>query len=78
MRLALIPVALGLIVSAALPAHAKKTGPTLQDQQQAACYSDVQKFCGHAMPNEAKVRSCMEPLKEKVSAKCRAMWDVEG
>lgn len=78
MRLALVPLAFSLVISAALPAFAKSSGPTLQDQQQAACYDDVQKFCGTALPDEAKVRACMEPLKEKVSAKCRAMWDVKG
>ena len=58
-------------------AFAKMTSPTLQDRQQAACFGDVQRLCGNAMPDVAKVTECMKPKKELVSAKCRALWDVK-
>lgn len=51
--------------------------PTLQDKQQAACYGDVQRLCGSAMPDAAKVTACMKDKRPQVSAKCSAMWDVK-
>lgn len=78
MRAVLLSATIGLAVAFAPAAFAKNNGPTLQDQQQAACYGDVQKFCGSAMPDVEKVTTCMKPLKEKVSAKCRALWDVKS
>lgn len=58
-------------------AFAKTTAPTLRDRQQAACYGDVQRLCGNAMPDVEKVTECMKPKKQMVSAKCRALWDVK-
>ena len=51
--------------------------PTLRDRQQAACYGDVQRLCGSAMPDIDKVTACMKDKRPKVSAKCSAMWDVK-
>lgn len=73
---------LGLTIAVALTigataASAKNSGPTLRDQQQAACYNDVQKLCGSALPDVEKVTACMKPKKAMVSEKCRAMWDVK-
>ncbi len=50
---------------------------TLRDQQQAACYDDVQKFCKDEVPDVDKVTACMSTKKSMVSAKCAAMWDVK-
>lgn len=58
-------------------AFAKTKEPTLRDRQQAACYGDVQRLCGSAMPDVEKVTECMKPKKEMVSAKCKALWDVK-
>ncbi len=72
-----------LIVTAALlaamtaGAAARNSGPTLRDRQQAACYGDVQRLCGNAVPDIAKVTACMKPKKSLVSAPCRALWDVK-
>ena len=57
--------------------EARNNGPTLRDQQQAACYGDVQRLCGNAMPDVEKVTACMKPKKALVSAACRALWDVK-
>ena len=74
------PTGLCLLAAFVLPAgHAAATTikpPTLQDQQQAACYDDVNKFCKDEMPNVDKVTACMKDKKSVVSAKCAAMWDV--
>ena len=58
-------------------ASAKTKSVSLRDQQQAACYDDVMKFCHDAVPDEAKVTACMQDKKSVVSAKCAAMWDVK-
>lgn len=69
-------VAAALLATTAV-AEAKNSGPTLRDRQQAACYGDVQRLCGEAMPNIDKVTACMKPKKALVSAPCRALWDVK-
>lgn len=70
-------VAAALLIAATAGAGARNNGPTLRDQQQAACYDDVQRLCSAAMPDVAKVTACMKPKKAVVSAKCRALWDVK-
>lgn len=75
-------MALGVALAAALcggtAALAKNSGPTLQDRQQAACYSDVQRLCGNAIPDAAKVEACMADKRPQVSKKCSDMWDVKS
>lgn len=58
-------------------AYAVPKEPTIQDRQQAACYDDVQRLCGSAMPSVDKVTACMSDKRPLVSAKCSAMWDVK-
>ncbi len=72
--------AVGFVVAVAVSntAFAKDNGPSLQDKQQAACYDDVQKLCGSAIPDVNKVTACMKDKRPLVSAKCSAMWDVKG
>ena len=57
--------------------HAATKAQTIQDQQQAACYDDVQRLCGSALPDVDKVTDCMKDKRPQVSAKCSAMWDVK-
>lgn len=75
-------MALGTVLVAALcsgtAASAKNSGPTLQDRQQAACYNDVQRLCGSAMPDATKVEACMSDKRPQVSKKCSDMWDVKS
>ena len=68
----------GLLMLAATTgfAHAGST-VTLQDRQQAACYGDVQKFCGEFMPDETKTTACMLKFKDKVSAGCAKYYPAE-
>lgn len=76
-------VLIRLIASAALLAaftmasFAKTKPVSLRDQQQAACYDDVNTFCKDEMPDVDKVTACMSTKKSVVSAKCAAMWDVK-
>lgn len=76
-------VSIRLMISAALLAtfttagYAKTKPVSLRDQQEAACYDDVNKFCKDAMPDVDKVTACMSTKRSVVSAKCAAMWDVD-
>ena len=73
-----ILVATAALVASLASAQAMNSPePTLQDKQQAACYGDVQRLCGAAMPDAAKVTDCMKDKRPQVSAKCSAMWDVK-
>ena len=76
MRLGIIALSL-FAVTLSSSAYAKVKAVSLRDQQQAACYDDVVKLCGDAMPSEEKVTACMEGKKSMVSPKCAAMWDVK-
>ena len=69
---------LGAVLTLASPslALAKTKGPTLQDRQQHACYNDVQRLCGDAIPDVAKVTACMKDKRPLVSKKCSEMWDI--
>lgn len=69
--------AVAVLAAGMAVAEGRNSGPTLRDQQQAACYGDVQRLCGAAMPDVEKVTACMKPKKALVSAPCRALWDVK-
>ena len=63
-----------IILATAGTASAATSEPTLQDQQQAACYGDVQKLCGDAMPDVEKVTACMKTKRSQVSARCASFY----
>ena len=55
------------------------TGPALcqsglRSQQQTACEDDAYRLCPDEIPDEARVTSCMERQKAKLSPGCRAMF----
>ncbi len=70
-------VLIAACISCSNAVWARQKPVSLQDQQQAACVGDVQKFCKDAMPDVDKVTACMKTKKSVVSAKCAAMWDVK-
>jgi hypothetical protein len=45
-----------------------------QSQRQMACQDDALRLCPDAIPDEARVASCMERQKAKLSPGCRAMF----
>jgi hypothetical protein len=53
---------------------AEATGPSLQDQQQAACYDDVMRLCADDVPDVDKVKACMRGRKRQVSPACAAFY----
>lgn len=62
------------LLATAGAALATNKGPTLQDQQQAACYNDVQKLCADAVPDVDRVTACMKTKRSQVSAKCAKFY----
>jgi hypothetical protein len=46
----------------------------LRSRQQAACEDDAYRLCPDEIPDEARVSSCMERQKSKLSPGCRAMF----
>ena len=46
----------------------------LRSQQQTACEDDAYRLCPDEIPDEARVASCMERQKSKLSPGCRAMF----
>ncbi len=67
-------VAAALALAAAGSASAATSEPTLQDQQQAACYNDVQRLCGDVMPDVDRVTACMKTKRSEVSARCAKFY----
>ena len=69
----------GLLLSATAPAFATQPqAPSADDKLQAACYPDVDKFCKDAVPDEAKVASCMKQHKSEISKKCTDAYKASG
>jgi hypothetical protein len=66
-----------LICLASATAFAKDKGPTLRDQQQAACYNDAQKLCGDFIPDIDKVTACMVSKQSQVSAGCAKYFNAD-
>lgn len=75
--LRLVSVAAFAVALSPLAQANSPSGPTLKDRQEAACYNDVQRLCGKAMPDVDKVTDCMKDKRPQVSAKCSALWDVK-
>jgi hypothetical protein len=46
----------------------------LRSRQQTACEDDAYRLCPDEIPDEARVSSCMERQKAKLSPGCRAMF----
>ncbi len=62
-----------LAAMAALSATGVKADD-LRDRQVAACSGDAMRLCSDAIPDEAKVSSCMMARKLDLSAGCRALF----
>lgn len=68
-------LAIGIVAAVTMMGSARAaTGPTLQDRQQAACYNDVMRLCGDAVPDVDRVTACMKGKRKQVSAPCAAFY----
>lgn len=75
LKISLVGAALAGSLALQGSAVAATSEPTLQDQQQAACYNDVQRLCADAVPDVDKVTACMKAKRSMVSAKCAKMYN---
>ena len=71
-------VAFGLLVVAAGPALAAKPlsdAALLRQQAEHVCYNDVQKLCNDAIPDEDKIKACMQVKHASLSPDCAKIYD---
>lgn len=69
------PLCFGMLGAAFLATSTMAHAKTQRQQQTEACKGDALKLCALAIPNEEKITKCMEKKKEKLSPKCRAVFD---
>ena len=71
-------IAAALLASSALPALAAKLpsdADKLREQAEHLCYGDVQKLCNDAIPDEGKIKACMQVHHAELSAPCARIYD---
>lgn len=74
-RLVVQPLCVAIIGIACVATSGMAHADSLRAQQTAACKGDAVKLCALAIPNEEKITKCMEKKKERLSPKCRAVFD---
>ncbi|RYB05611.1 hypothetical protein [Lichenibacterium ramalinae] len=71
-------LAVGLLVALAGPALAAKPlsdAARLRQQAEHVCYNDVQKLCADAIPDEDKIKTCMQVKHASLSPDCAKIYD---
>ena len=77
MRLNVLLVA-GLVAVGAAPALAAKQpsdAVRLRQEAEHVCYPDVQKLCNDAIPDEDKIKACMQNRHAELSPACAKIYD---
>ncbi len=75
MRITLASALAGLALLAPSLASAEITTDTVRQKAEQACYDDVNKLCADAIPNEEKIKACMQVHHAQLSPKCRSIFD---
>lgn len=68
-------ILLALAALVLLPAGPAFSQADLRAMQQEACQDDAYRLCPDAIPDEARVASCMARQKARLSPACRTMFD---
>lgn len=63
-----------IVLLAAMTAHGSAYAAT-RAEQTAACRGDAVRLCTLYIPNETKITACMKKKIDKLSPKCRAMFE---
>ena len=76
-------IAAALLASSILPALAAKLpsdATKLREQAEHICYGDVQKLCNDSIPDEDKIKACMQTHHGQLSPACAKIYDqgIEG
>ena len=61
----------GPVLAAKLPSDKEK----LREQAEHLCYDDVQKLCNDSIPDEDKIRACMQAHHAQLSPPCAKVFD---
>jgi hypothetical protein len=71
-------ILLGTVLALTLSTAAlgKTSSVPLRDQQLVACADDMQRLCHGTMSDSKKLKFCIRPKRDVVSARCRAWLDV--
>ena len=66
-----------ILVATTWPALAKTPSEAERMRQQAEhlCYDDVQKLCNAVIPDEDKIKACMETHHAQLSPACAKIYD---
>lgn len=71
-------LAAGLVLAAsgsALCAKPLSDAALLRQQAEHLCYDDVQKLCNDAIPDEDKIKACMQSKHASLSPGCAKIYD---
>ena len=67
----LLATVAGPALAAKLPSEKEK----LRQQAEHVCYDDVQKLCNDSIPDEDKIKACMDRHHAQLSAPCAKAFD---
>ena len=76
MRIILASAIAALALLAPGMASADISTDTVRQKAEQACYDDVNKLCGDAIPDEDKIKACMKLHRAELSPKCRTVFDA--
>ena len=61
----------GVALAAKMPTDAER----LRQQAEHVCYADVQKLCNDSIPDEDKIKACMQVHHADLSPACAKIYD---
>ncbi len=66
---------LAALPGVALAAKAPTDAERLRQQAEHVCYADVQKLCNDSIPDEDKIKACMQVHHADLSPACAKIYD---
>ena len=75
MRITLASVVAAVALLAPSLASAEISTDTVRQKAEQACYDDVNRLCGDAIPDEDRIKACMKLHRAGLNPKCRAIFD---
>ncbi len=66
---------LASLTGSALAAKMPTDSERLRQQAEHVCYGDVQKLCNDSIPDEDKIKACMQVHHDQLSPACAKIYD---
>ena len=66
---------LAALTGSALAAKMPTDAERLRQQAEHVCYADVQKLCNDSIPDEDKIKACMQVHHAQLSPACAKIYD---